>query len=63
MGIGVAIGEKSLLGVIGCIVAVLFVMGMGFKAKAKMRANGELIKESLKKLLYFTICHSLNNPS
>jgi hypothetical protein len=42
MGIGVAIGEKSLLGVIGCIIVVLFVMGMGFKTKAKMRANGEL---------------------
>jgi hypothetical protein len=42
MGIGVAIGENSLLGVIGCIMVVLFVMGMGFKTKAKMRANGEL---------------------
>ncbi|WP_342430459.1 YlaF family protein [Neobacillus sp. FSL H8-0543] len=42
MGIGIAIGEKSLLGVIGCIIAVLIVMGMGFKTKANMRANGEL---------------------
>jgi hypothetical protein len=42
MGIGVAIGEKSFLGVMGCIVMVLLVMGMGFKTKAKMRANGKL---------------------
>ncbi|MGX6442095.1 YlaF family protein [Neobacillus sp. K501] len=42
MGIGVAIGEKSVTGIIGCILAVIVVMGMGFKTKAKMRANGEL---------------------
>ncbi len=42
MGIGIAIGEQSILGAIGCIIAVLLVMGMGFKTKAKMRANGEL---------------------
>lgn len=42
MGIGIAISEKSLLGVIGCIIAVVLIMGMGFKAKAKLRANGEL---------------------
>lgn len=42
MGIGVAIGEKSIIGIIGCIIAVIVIMGMGFKTKAKMRANGEL---------------------
>jgi hypothetical protein len=42
MGIGVAIGEKSVIGIIGCILAVMFVMGMGFKTKAKMRADGKL---------------------
>jgi hypothetical protein len=42
MGIGIAISEKSILGVIGCIVAVFIIMGFGFKTKAKMRSNGEL---------------------
>jgi hypothetical protein len=42
MGIGVAIGVKSILGVIGCIIGVILVMGFGFKTKAKMRTNGEL---------------------
>jgi hypothetical protein len=42
MGIGIAISEKSFLGVIGCIVAVVLIMGLGFKTKAKMRANGDL---------------------
>lgn len=42
MGIGVAIGEKSIFGVVGCIIAVIVVMGMGFKTKAKLRANGQI---------------------
>jgi hypothetical protein len=42
MGIGVAIGEESIIGVIGCILAFVAVMGFGFKTKAKYRANGEL---------------------
>jgi hypothetical protein len=42
MGIGVAIGEESILGVIGSVIAVILVMGFGFKTKAKMRANGEI---------------------
>lgn len=42
MGIGVAIGEKSIVGVIGSILALIVVMGFGFKTKAKYRANGEL---------------------
>lgn len=42
MGIGVAIAEKSLIGIIGCIAAVIVIMGMGFKTKKKMRENGEL---------------------
>ncbi|MEH7013956.1 YlaF family protein [Neobacillus niacini] len=42
MGIGVAIGEESFLGVIGSILAFVLVMGFGFKTKAKMRANGEI---------------------
>ena len=42
MGIGVAIGEKSVLGVIGSILALVLIMGLGFKTKAKLRARGEL---------------------
>ncbi|WHY68570.1 YlaF family protein [Neobacillus sp. SuZ13] len=42
MGIGVAISEKSIIGAIGCILAIIVIMGMGFKTKKKMRENGEL---------------------
>lgn len=42
MGIGVAIAEKSILGTLGSIIAVVLIMGMGFKTKKKMRENGEL---------------------
>lgn len=42
MGIGISIGEKSVIGIITSILAVIVVMGMGFKTKAKMRTNGEL---------------------
>ncbi|WP_423801602.1 YlaF family protein [Neobacillus sp. SAB-20_R2A] len=42
MGIGVAIAEKSLLGILGCIIAVIVIMGLGFKTKKKMRENGTL---------------------
>ncbi|NWQ41425.1 YlaF family protein [Bacillus sp. EB106-08-02-XG196] len=42
MGIGVAIGEESILGIIGSIITLVLVMGFGFKTKAKFRANGEL---------------------
>jgi arginine exporter protein ArgO len=42
VGIGIAIAEKSFLGSIGCIIAVIFVMGFGFKTKKRMRENGQL---------------------
>jgi len=42
IGIGIAIGEKSIIGAISCILALMVVMGMGFKTKRKMRENGEL---------------------
>nr|WP_263328163.1 YlaF family protein [Neobacillus sp. Marseille-Q6967] len=42
MGIGVAIGLQSIAGIFGSIIALVLVMGFGFKTKAKMRANGEL---------------------
>ncbi|WP_026566320.1 YlaF family protein [Bacillus sp. UNC41MFS5] len=42
MGIGIAISEKSIIGAMGCIIAIIVIMGMGFKTKRKMRENGEL---------------------
>ncbi|MCM3568757.1 YlaF family protein [Neobacillus mesonae] len=42
MGIGVAIAEKSVSGILGCIAAIIVIMGMGFKTKKKMRENGLL---------------------
>jgi hypothetical protein len=42
IGIGIAIGERSVIGVIACIAALVFVMGFGFKTKKKMREAGEL---------------------
>ncbi|MFD2443370.1 YlaF family protein [Bacillus sp. CGMCC 1.16607] len=42
MGIGIAIGERSILGIIACILALVFVMGFGFTTKKKMRENGKL---------------------
>ncbi|NRD78730.1 YlaF family protein [Bacillus sp. BRMEA1] len=42
MGIGVAIAEQSLLGVFGCIAAVIVIMGLGFTTKKKMREKGQL---------------------
>ncbi|MBA4537920.1 YlaF family protein [Bacillus aquiflavi] len=41
-GIGVAIAERSILGILSCIIAVIVVMGLGFKTKRKMRENGQL---------------------
>jgi hypothetical protein len=42
MGIGIAISEKSLLGVIACVLAIVLIMGLGFKTKRKMRESGQL---------------------
>ncbi|MBM7654124.1 YlaF family protein [Neobacillus cucumis] len=42
VGIGIAISEKSFIGALGCIAAVIIIMGLGFKTKRKMRENGEL---------------------
>lgn len=42
IGIGIAIGVRSVFGVIACIVALIFVMGFGFKKKKQMREAGEL---------------------
>jgi len=42
IGIGIAIGERSAIGAIASIVALVVVMGFGFKTKKKMRESGEL---------------------
>ncbi|HJV16213.1 MAG TPA: YlaF family protein [Bacillales bacterium] len=42
MGIGIAIAEKSMIGVMGSIIALIFIMGLGFKTKRRMRESGEL---------------------
>lgn len=42
MGIGIAIAERSWVGILACIVALVFVMGFGFKTKKKMRELGKL---------------------
>ncbi|MCM3572928.1 MULTISPECIES: YlaF family protein [Mesobacillus] len=42
IGIGIAIGERSIAGTLACIIALIFVMGFGFKKKKQMREAGEL---------------------
>ncbi|MDR6124334.1 YlaF family protein [Neobacillus drentensis] len=42
MGIGIAIGEQSVIGAAFCVLGCFVIMGLGFKTKKKMRENGEL---------------------
>lgn len=42
MGIGVAVAERSIFGIILSIISLIFVMGYGFKTKKKMREEGLL---------------------
>lgn len=42
MGIGISIAERSIIGILACIVSLVFVMGFGFKTKKKMREAGKL---------------------
>ncbi|SFA76279.1 MULTISPECIES: YlaF family protein [unclassified Bacillus (in: firmicutes)] len=42
MGIGIAIGERSIWGALISVITLIFVMGMGFKTKKKYRENGLL---------------------
>ena len=42
IGIGIAIGEQSIIGAVLSIVLLLAVMGFGFSFKAKMRRAGKL---------------------
>lgn len=39
---GIAIGFRSPLGTVASLIALVIVMGFGFKTKKKMRENGEL---------------------
>lgn len=41
-GIGVAIAAESIEGIVGCILALIIIMGVGFSRKAKLRGKGEL---------------------
>ncbi|WP_404432748.1 YlaF family protein [Sutcliffiella horikoshii] len=40
--VGIAIGERNTLGIVGAFVLFGVVMGLGFKTKRKMRENGQL---------------------
>jgi len=42
IGIGVAIGERSILGIFICTLLTIMIMGSGFKKKSKMRSEGKL---------------------
>lgn len=42
MGIGIAVAERSVTGILAAIIALLLIMGFGFKTKKKMRENGVL---------------------
>ncbi|WP_088005811.1 YlaF family protein [Indiicoccus explosivorum] len=41
-GIGVAVGERSVIGIILTAVVLMVVMGMGFRTKKRMREAGLL---------------------
>ena len=42
MGIGISVAERSIIGIISCILLFILVMGIGFITKKKMRENGFL---------------------
>lgn len=42
MGIGISVAERSIIGIICCILLLILVMGIGFITKKKMRENGFL---------------------
>jgi len=41
-GIGIAVAERSIIGIAGAIIILILVMGFGFMNKKKMRENGML---------------------
>ena len=42
VGIGISVAERSIIGIISCILLLILVMGIGFITKKKMRENGFL---------------------
>ncbi|MBM7647270.1 hypothetical protein JOC78_000191 [Bacillus ectoiniformans] len=42
IGMGIAIGQESMIGLIACILLLVGVMGYGFATKARMRREGKL---------------------
>lgn len=42
IGIGIAIGERSFMGAVVSVAALVLIMGFGFKTKKKMRERGEI---------------------
>ncbi|WP_042456017.1 YlaF family protein [Neobacillus dielmonensis] len=42
MGMGISIAENTMLGLFGCLVALIVIMGLGFKTKKKLREKGLL---------------------
>ena len=42
IGIGISVAERSIIGIISCILLFILVMGIGFITKKKMRENGFL---------------------
>jgi Family of unknown function (DUF5325) len=42
MGIGISVAERSIIGIISCILLLILVIGIGFITKKKMRENGFL---------------------
>ncbi|WP_071395478.1 YlaF family protein [Bacillus tuaregi] len=41
-GIGIAVAERSIVGITGSMILLIFIMGFGFMQKKKMRENGIL---------------------
>jgi hypothetical protein len=42
IGIGIAVGERSISGILLSIIALIAAMGFGFATKKKMRDKGQL---------------------
>ena len=42
MGIGISVAERSISGMIACILLFILIMGIGFITKKKMREKGFL---------------------
>jgi len=47
-GVGIAVGERSLIGIIISLIALIVVFGMGFKTKKKHRERQEFKNAELK---------------